>query len=559
MEDNSQLKKNLLIVVFLLFFSFPFLYFLFLIQIRNSFLFDAPAAYPVIILTGLVFAYIIDRNIKHTLDQDTKRGLFITFTSAVILYTLYLLLMTWSRYLNYVSEVIDLQFFHQVIWQLSEFKLPYLWILDHPLYIQWSQHFSPIYFFIAPLYWFVKDAGLLFFLQAVAVVSGAIPVYLTAKKFLKSRSIGLALSFAYLAFGGLQFGFAYGFHEIMFFPPLFLWAYYFYLSKKVKSYYLFILLCLMVKEEVAFIIIFWSIYLLIVKKDRMSAIITGVLGLLWYFLCFHIIFPIFSTDGGFGYWGQYTSGGGSGLFGIAKFALLKPLQFLGTLVTPMDKVNTILQTFGSFSFLLFLFPPSLIIIFPSLMEKLLSSGIAMANGAHYSAAITAVTVVATFEAFPHFYKNNLLNKYICNKNIFFTILISYVALFSNVFFGYRGLSLIPLVHNTLRERGLTEDNSLLLNQIIRSIPDQATISTQSSVQPHIHKYYQKLADWPGCETADFIIIDTQIIPVLTTSEALNISLDKLAGNKDYQLVVNQSGIIVYRKKTFKMSDYTSPQ
>jgi uncharacterized membrane protein len=161
--------------------------------------------------------------------------------------------------------------------------------------------------------------------QAAAAISGAVPIYLTAKHFLKTRSLGLALSFAYLSFSGLQ----YGFHEILFFPPLFLWAYYFYLHKKVKLYLLFIILSLFVKEEVSFIVIFWSVYLLIIKKDKLLGGITGALGIAWYFLCFNIIFPYFNKGlNGFGYWGQYDTDGGSGLLGIIQSMFFSHLVFL---------------------------------------------------------------------------------------------------------------------------------------------------------------------------------------------------------------------------------------
>lgn len=544
-------KKYITIVALFLFISFPFIYFYQLIKSHNSLLLNPTTAYPLMTVLGLFLAFFTDKSLRDKMQTDTKNMLFVMFAVCIWIYAAFLLLMTWSRYVNFVSEAIDVHYFHQTIWQLSEFKIPYIWRLDQIEFAVWSQHFSPILVFLAPIYWFVKDAGSLMFIQAVVVISGAYPIYLIAKHHFKSRSIGLALGFAYLAFGGLQFGIAYGFHEIMLFPTLFLWTYYFYLRRKIKSYFLFVVLCLFVKEEVAFIMIFWSLYLLLVKKDKFIGISTGMLGLLWYFLCFNIIFPYFNK-GGYGYWGQYQQEGGLGLVGITKFALFKPLDFLQTLVTPTEKIYTILQTFGSFSFLLFLFLPSFIIVIPSLMQKLLSSNIAMVSGAHYSAAITAVVIVATFEAFSRFYKYKFIQKMIHDKSIFFSALIFYLALFSNVFYGYRGYSLLPFVHNSIYERGLSENNSLLLNKIIQSIPDKATVSSQYQITPHLRKHYKKITNWPTKNpTEDFIIIDTELLPVLTDSKELNWQLDKMAANTDYVVAVSNAGIAVYRKKSFK--------
>ena len=545
--------NSVLISVF--FFVLPFLYFYFnAIQFHSKALVSSEIIYPIFVLVALFFSSYLEKSLRKDSQSELKKSLFRIVMTCAAIYALYLLFMTWYRYANFISEVIDVQYFHQAIWQLSEFKIPYIWNLNQRIFPIWSQHFSPILIFLAPIYWFFHDAGILMFVQALAAISGAIPIYLISKRYLRARSIGLALSFAYLAFGGLEFGFEYGFHEILFFPALFLWAYYFYLGKKTKSYFLFIILSLFVKEEVAFIVLFWSIYLLVVKKDRNLGILTGALGLMWYFLCFNIIFPYFNQGKGFGYWGQYDTDGSSGLLGVIKSIVFKPLQFLLTLVTPTLKIETMLITFGQFSFLLFLFPPALIIIFPSLMEKLLSSGIAMGNGAHYSTAIAAVTVIATIEALPHIYKNKLINRFVHDKNVFFTILIFYMALVSNIFFGFPAFTLVPGHLPYYLEKNLTDDNYQFLTKILSQIPQNATVSSQYQITPHLNKNYRDVTTWPGMTgTEDFVIIDTQMVPVLgATSQEYNSAIDKLNKNNNYQLAVSNFGILVYRKKSYNL-------
>ncbi len=536
----------------ILFLAFPFFYFWLLSTHQLTFLSSSETIYPVIFLYGIGFAFFIEKNIKILALQENKKTLILLGITCLIIYAVFLLLMTWSRYAGFISESIDIVYFHQTIWQLSEFKIPYLWNLNQQLFPIWSQHFSPILIFLVPFYWIDRSEGLLFMLQAIAVISGAFPIYAVSKQLLKSRSIGIAMSWAYLSFGGLQYGIGYGFHEILFFPVLFLWSYYFYLCKKPKLYLLFILLSLFVKEEVAFITLFWGIYLFIIKRDRLIGTITATLGIAWYFLCFNIIFPYFNHGGNFGYWGQYDTRGGTGFLGIVTSALLKPFSFLKTLVTPEIKVQMMLMTFGQFAFLLFLFPPTLIIIFPSLMEKLLSSSIAMANGAHYSAAIAAVTVVATFEALPQIYRYKLVTRYIQNKTIFFTMLIFSCALFSTVFFGYNGYSLIPSARASIYERGLADDNYQLLMQIVNNLPANATVSAQYQIAPHLNRYYKNVTTWPGMTgTEDFVIIDTQLLPVLGgTMQSYSNALEKLNKNKNYQLAVANTGIFVYRRKSY---------
>lgn len=548
-------KSIFILFCFLFFLSIPFLYFSLLTSNRISFFSTTEMIYIVSFICGICFAVFTDKFTINKLAIDTKRLFILICSTLLFLYAAFLLLMTWSRYEGFVSESIDVVYFQQTIWQLSEFKIPFLWNLNQPLYPIWSQHFSPILIFLVPFFWISHSGATLMMLQAIATVAGAIPILLIANHIYKSKSIGLAMSFAYLSFGGLQYGFGYGFHEILFFPVLFLWAYYFYLKKQKLLYIVFIFLSLLCKEEVSFIVLFWGIYLFFFRRDRYIGSITSIMGLLWYYICFNLIFPYFNHGKGFGYWGQYDTDGGSGLTGIIKSTIYKPTAFLQSLVTPSIKLDMVFQTFGQFSFLLVLFPPAILIIFPSLMEKLLSSGIAMASGAHYSAAIAAMTVVATFESLPHVYKYKLVGKYVHNRNIFFTALIFYCSLFSTVFFGYDGYSLIPAAHNTIYERGLTDSNYQMLTQVLDNIPANAIVSAQYQIAPHVNTYYKNLTIWPSMTgTEDFVIVDTQLLPVLgMTAQQYNSDLEKLNKNNTYQLAVANSGVYVFRRKSYKFT------
>lgn len=529
---------------------FPIVYLFVLAGSFHSLLRATLLHYVIFIIFGIFLSFLLVKATKNIKNQETKKIIFVTISGLIILYALFLLLMTMSRFVNFVSEAIDVEYYHFTIWQLANFKTPLIWEGSNiPV---WSQHFEPILFFLVPIYWIIKSTTLLMAIQALIVISGAIPIYLSAKEYLKSRFLGLGLAFAYLSFGGLQFGFAYGFHPIMFFPTIFIWAYYFYIRKNLKLYYIFIVLSLFVKEEAAFIVLFWSIYLLIFKRDRQIAIISGVLSIIWYLLCFNIIFPHYNNGNGFVYWGQYNQQEGTGIAGVVKFAFLKPFDFIATLFSPGYKIDMMLATFGSFSFLLFLHPPSLLIIIPSLAEKLLSSGIAGANGTHYSAAITGVTVVATIESIAYIIKSKYLHNIIIDRKRFLGFLIFFLAFSSTVFFGYIGYSPLPSSRNSIYEAGLTNDNENLLLQIIGSIPETASVSAQYQIAPHINKPLDKIKSGPTeNEKSDYVIVDTQLHPVLTTGKELNNRLEELNNNKDYEIIINSLGIVVYKSVNYK--------
>jgi uncharacterized membrane protein len=491
-------------------------------------------SYFVIFFVGLLFSLFLSRELKNSKIYN-KNLLLVFFATFIILYGCFILLLTMSNYNRMVSQSIDVQHYHTQIWQLSEFKVPAY---------NWSQHFEPILLFIVPLYWLIKAAGILMFLQAINFISTVVPIYLIVKKHIHSGVIGISLAFAYLAFGGTQFGIAYGFHPIMLFPTIFIWMYYFYLEKKFKFYFLFVLLSLMVKEEVVFVMFFWALYVLLARKQKRVGVLTMIASVFWYILCFHIIFPAFNPGKGYIYWGQYNQANGTGLVGITMFALMHPLEFFRTLITPTYKIDTFFQSFGAFGFIAFFYPPSLLLVIPSLFQKLLSSGIAAVNGTHYNAALAGVTLVATIESLRRVLGQKRAFQFVGNRYIFLGTLLFYHAFFYNILFGYYVFTLAPSGGRT----GYPVNN-VVIEPSDSSLRLLSSVAAQYQIIPHLHKSPTLLFDIPRAnEDADYVLVDTQLPPpVLTDTRLLNSYLEGLDNNKNYKLIINQQGIVLFQK------------
>jgi uncharacterized membrane protein len=497
-----------------------------------------PLFYIFFLLSGIVLAFLVTKFIldKNIVSENSKYISLVILKLAIATYAVFLTLMSVSRFMNYRSEAIDVMFFKAELWQLSQFQIPSF---------AWSQHFSPILVFLVPFFWITKSGTFLIFIQSAFVVSAAIPIYLSAKKKLKSEFIGLSISLAFLTFGGLQVGFAYGFHEIMFLPTLFLWMYYFYISKRLTLYIIFAFLCLTVKEEVSFMLIFWGLYLLF-KRDYKYALSTMFLGFIWYLLTFQYIFPHFNKGGGYGYWGQFPTSKYNGLLGIIIFGLQNPVEFTKNILTPNYKLATIFHSYGNFSFLSFLYPPSLIITIPSIAQKLLSSDIAAKNGFHYSSAITAVVIISIIEAIKFIKDKKNILKPFKNKHAFLGILIIFTAVCANILYGYHPLS--PLLLG--KENGLSDYQVNELNEAINSIPPQNTVAAQYYIRSRINKPYWMTSDGPlENETADYVIIHLDLPMVMAEKQILEKNVGILSKNKNYEIVVNSSyGTILFRKK-----------
>lgn len=438
------------------------------------------------------------------------------FKTLLIVYAIFLAAISIRRYFNFTSEVIDLGFYHSVLIQLSQFQIPRIW--EQTIFV-WADHFEPILFLLAPIYWFVKDAGVIFSLQTILVLTASIPLYLLAKLKTKNEEVSLSLVLAYLAFDGIQFGYAYGFHPIMLFPFFFFWMAYFLEKKCSKFFWVFFILTLMVKEEASLILIFYSLYLIIFRKINKTGLIMLIISGIWGFICFKIIFPYFSYGAGFRHLGQYA--------GFWQRGFLE-------LITPISKIGTMLHTFGAFFFLPFFYPPSLLIIIPSFLEKFLSNNIAGLNGFHYSAAITASILIAGLEVVNIFKKHFKL----------LAILIIFMAIFQNISYGYTPLS--PINFNP--RIFIQTSHEKLLNQVISEIPKEASISTQYVLAPRFNRPYDRLHTTGNLpEYSDYIILDDKSIQVLTTLERDRLYFESIKSNPRYILIREIDGIKVFRK------------
>lgn len=443
----------------------------------------------------------------------------------VIAYCLYLFVLTLTRFYNFQSEAIDVSYYRVTVDELSRFQIPRIW--DDKQVFVWGDHFEPILFFLVPLYWIFKSPHVLIVFQVALVLLAAIPLFLVAKEKLKNFYLSISLVVAYLLFGGLEFGYMYGLHPILFAPFFLFWLHYFYVKKNWKLYFVFLFLSLFVKEEISLTLIFFGIYILLFKKNIRVGLPTIIISFLWAFLCFKIIFPTFNLGVGFRHLGQY---GGS----VINF-VKNPGLFFSTLASPDYKLNTFIVSYGAFAFLPLVYPPAFLITIPAILEKLLSNNIAGMNGFHYSAVIISVVAIASVESLGIYLKIKNPKFKIFANPIFWTIIIFIFALYFHFADGYK----------PFYEESLHVD---LIYKTLSEIPASSSISAQYQIAARITRPYGEIFPAPYYPvTADYIVVDLKMPLVLTTSDAMNKFLNSVNQNKNYVLIVKNDGILVWRK------------
>jgi uncharacterized membrane protein len=152
--------------------------------------------------------------------------------AAAFAYSLFSLLRHW----HFGSAGHDLGIVDQAIWHYSRFETPATTIRTEPTPNLLGDHFSPILWVLAPLYWIFPNVGMLLVAQGVLFALGIIPVYLFTRKRLGSLA-GYCFAAAYALFWGVQSAVAFDFHEIAFAVPLIAFAIYFMDDRRWVGYF----------------------------------------------------------------------------------------------------------------------------------------------------------------------------------------------------------------------------------------------------------------------------------------------------------------------------------
>jgi len=204
-----------------------------------------------------------------------KYGIWLLMAVFGLIYSFYAVV----RHLRFESFIFDLGVYDQEVWLASRFKPLFSSVLEAPFF---ADHLTPSLVLLAPLYWVWDNVVMLLIFQALFAVWGAYPVYLLAKKKLESEAVALVMAFGYLAFYGLQNAIAFDFHPIVLATTMLAWLLWAYEEKKVKLFWLLVLLIGGLQENFWLLLAALGVFLMVRFRDFKKGTIL-VLGSLLIF------------------------------------------------------------------------------------------------------------------------------------------------------------------------------------------------------------------------------------------------------------------------------------
>ena len=219
-----------------------------------------------------------------SLDDKVVLAVASVFLSAVI-FTL-----SWTRYNSYSSNF-DLAIYEQIIWNSAHGRFFVSSIMGDCNSL--GNHFEPVLLFLAPFYRMFPDVRFLFAVQALALSSAMIPLYLIAKRRLESRVLVCGVVAAYFLSRGIQGAGMFEFHPDCFLPLLLLYAYYLLITSRRRGAVWMCLLMLLCKENAAFLVLGLGIFAMTRKESRRTGFILSAAALLYWIILTKFVMPVF--------------------------------------------------------------------------------------------------------------------------------------------------------------------------------------------------------------------------------------------------------------------------
>jgi uncharacterized membrane protein len=206
-----------------------------------------------------------------------KRGLAARLTiprlvlvAAVVLYIGYFTRRSLDLHHGLATSTYDSALYDQGMWLLSRGEAPFVTLMGRNLF---GDHSSFILLFLVPLYWIAPGAWIMFTAQSAAIALGAVPIFLYGRKRLGSEWWAVVAACAYLVHPAVGWTNLENFHPDAFLGVLVGFAIYAALESKWRMYTVFVVLSLLVKEDVSLVILPLGIWVAL-RRDRRIGLLT---------------------------------------------------------------------------------------------------------------------------------------------------------------------------------------------------------------------------------------------------------------------------------------------
>jgi len=325
---------------------------------------------------------------------------------AVLAYVIYFSIFVTAKQNAFKTNGEDLGIMDQAIWSLLHGSLLHQTICnalsDTNCYglngiSRFAIHFEPVLFLISLLYLFRPGPTALMILQVLVVASGAFPAFWLARLRLRNAWAAIPFALLYLLYPAQQYAVNFDFHAVTLVIALLLFALYFLYTRNTLWLFVFVVLCLACKEEIAGVIFLLGLWAMLLQRQRRVGLGLMALSIGWTMVAL-ILMHVASPIGHSLLASRYTDLG-DGPLQIALTILTHPISIVKQHVLDPAHMLYLRKLLAPAGYLPLLAPWVLVLAAPTLALNLLSSDPNMYSGGfQYNAEIVPILIFASIEA-----------------------------------------------------------------------------------------------------------------------------------------------------------------
>jgi uncharacterized membrane protein len=391
-------------------------------------------------------------------------------------------------------------------------------------------HVDPFLVLLAPFFWIWSSPLLLLIVQAVAVASGALPVFWLARKHLNSPRAGAFFAFAYLLYPATQFN-AFtpgaGFHSVSLAIPLVLYAIWFLDEDRLVWFAAVALVACTTKEEIPLAVGCLGIWYAVRTGRRLFGLTVFAVGLAVTLFNFLWVIPHFSSSGVDPFVGRYRAVGGTP-GGIAHKVFTDPSAFLHAVASGHKTVYLALLLVPFLG--LWLFEPLLLLgAVPDLAINLLSNNGNMTTlHFQYTAGILPFLVAASIYGAARFSHREF------ELPLWLLAATAAIAVYSPLYFAAHDL------------RALGSPIVAAKEQAVRLIPPSAPVAASNQLGAHLSERGY-INTFPSVGPSRWIIVDVHD-PTYANIRSYKRSVRRYETDKTWRVIFSSHGVQVLRKR-----------
>ena len=401
-----------------------------------------------------------------------------------------------------------------------------------------AAHVDPLLAVFGPLWWIWPSPDLLLVVQALAIASGAFPVYWLARKHLASSRAGLGFALMYLLYPATGWLTLNEFHPVALATPLLLFAFWFLDNDRLIPFALCAIAAAASKEEIGLVIAGFGLWYVLARRRTAAGLAIVVLGIAWSAIAIGVVIPHFHTTGESDFYGRYSEVGGSAA-GIVKTTFTHPGRIADAAFSRRD-LHYLLTLVVPLAGLCLLAPLVLIAALPELAFNLLSSTPTQTSiHFHYTAGLIPPLVIAAV----------LGAKRLSRWTLAVAMTAVTAALVGNYWLGpIPGWRHVPGGSTFQATAARVTEHDRIAARALRLIPKTAVVSATNTIGAHLSAR-RRILSFPYVQDATWIAADEtqpgyadRYAPVPTA-----LALSALRRNPDWRLVFEQDGVLVFNR------------